>query len=135
MKRLIPILAALALTGCATYPAELLVEQTQLLQKAADQNRAVAANMQAEYVNPAIAGDEATINAAFVADIADWRTDPNLTDAEVAAKVEEAVAKKLAANERNRTARNAPLVGLETSAAAIEGSIDRLKATAAKINE
>lgn len=135
MRLAIPIIAALALTGCVTYPPDLLVEQTQLLQKAADQNRAVVANVRAEYVDPAIASDEATIDKAFVADLADWRTNPNLTDEQVAALVEEAVAKKVAANAKNRAARLAPLEGLETSAIAIEGSIDRLKQTATKINE
>lgn len=138
MKRLIPILAALALMGCVTYPPELLVEQTQLLQKAADQNRAVAGNIKAEYVSGAIEADDATRNTAHYKDIAEQTAkvaSGEITPAEFDAWMRGQYAKLDADKTADDAARMAPLQGLETSATAIEGSIDRLKQAVTKINE
>lgn len=138
MKRLIPILAALALTGCVTYPPDLLVEQTQLLQKAADQNRAAASNIKAEYVDGAIATDDATRNAAHYKDIQEQTAKVaagQMTPAEFDTWMRGQYAKLDADKAADDAGRMAPLQALETNATAIEGSIDRLKQAVTKINE
>ena len=129
---------ALALTGCATYPPDLLVEQTQLLQKAADGNRAVVGNMKAEYVDAEIAKDDADRTSELHKEMAEKIaavSSGTMTVAEFDEWTKTQYAAIAADEAQDDANRMAPLVQLETNASAIEGSIDRLKETAKKLNQ
>lgn len=138
MKRIrmlsaVPLLAALlAAAGCSTIPNEITTEQVRsnlLVATAAD---AVAANMRAEYVDPATAADAATINAALnkdaaakygavsVAEYNDWLIAAR-------AKADEAIARKIAQ-------RNAPLEQLEAISAQAKSNAGIADALAKKVN-
>lgn len=132
MKRLLLLTLALALTGCSTIPQAVTTEQVNanlLIATAAD---SVTANIRAEYVNPAAAADEATINAALnqdasakygtipVADYNDWLiTQRERADTAIAAK---------------RAAREAPLEQLTAISAQAKSNAGIADALAKKVN-
>lgn len=127
-------LIALLAIGCASIPSELTMEQVQLLQKAADQNRAAKDNILSEYVQPAIDADNATLSAAYLRDVHAARVDANLSDAEFDSRVDALRKQKDAAIAEKTSARIAPLAALDVNADAMEGSIDKIKKIAAKVN-